>query len=72
MHKGTVRGRISEVPDLVPVHDAATEFQVGSATLWRYLADGRLTRYRRGLDRKTYLDRRQLRSLLRPRAVRAD
>src|SRR5258708_210722 len=38
MHKATVRGRISEVPHLVPVHDAATDVQLRSATLWRYLA----------------------------------
>ena len=57
------------MPSLVSVHDAASEFQVGPATLWRYLKDGRLTRYRRGMDRQTYIDRTQLRALLRPKPV---
>jgi predicted site-specific integrase-resolvase len=57
--------------ELIPVTQAAQEFGVSERALYRYLKDGRLRRYRRALDRRTYLDRQQLRRLVQPRVVKA-
>jgi predicted site-specific integrase-resolvase len=54
---------------LIPLEQAATEFGVNRVTIYRYLRDGRLRRYKRAMDRKTYVDRAQLMRLLRPRVV---
>jgi predicted site-specific integrase-resolvase len=58
------------MPDLVPLQDAAEEFGVGVTTLYRYLASGELRRYKRSMDRRTFVDRAQLRKLREPRQVR--
>jgi predicted site-specific integrase-resolvase len=58
------------VPDLIPLQQAAQEFGVDPATLYRYLKAGRLTRYRRAMDVRTYLDRAQIKRLLKPRPVK--
>jgi len=58
------------VPDLISVAVAATEFGVSQATLYAYLKDERLKRYKRGMDRKTYLDREELTKLVTPRIVK--
>ena len=56
--------------DLIPLVQASTEFGVGQATLYAYLKDGRLKRYKRGMDRRTYLDRDELTKVMTPRVVR--
>lgn len=58
------------MPDLIPLAQAATDFGVGQATLYVYLKDGRLKRYKRGMDRKTYVDRDELTRLMTPRVVK--
>ena len=59
------------MPDLVPVDQAATEFGVGRTTLFRHLRNGRLKRYKGGLgDPQTYVDRAELRRLVKPRPAR--
>ncbi len=63
----------TEMPDLIPLQDAATEFAVSAMSLHRYLRAGRLTRYKRaGLDHRTYVDRAELRKMLEIRPVAAD
>lgn len=52
------------MPDLVPLQQAAGEFGVNPASLYRYLKAGKLKRWRRELDQKTYVDRDELRRLL--------
>lgn len=54
--------------DLVPIRQAAQEFNLHIATLYRYAKDGRLTPYTRGIGRGIYIDRDELRRLgeLRP------
>ena len=52
------------MPDLVPLQQAAGEFGVNPASLYRYLKRGKLKRWRRELDQKTYIDRDELRQLL--------
>lgn len=58
------------MPDLIPLQQAAQEFGVDPATLHRYLKAGRLTRYKRAMDVRTYLDRQQIKRLLTPRKVK--
>ena len=50
--------------DLAPVQDAAKEFQVALTTIYRYIRLGHLKRWRRPMDRRTYVDREELRKLL--------
>jgi transposase len=49
---------------MVPIAQAATEFGLSERTLYLYIGQGRLKRYKRGMDRKSYVDRRELRRLL--------
>jgi predicted DNA-binding transcriptional regulator AlpA len=56
--------------DLVPVADAVAEFQVSRSTLYKLIQRGDLNRYRKVGEKRTLLDRRQVRRVLRPRLVR--
>jgi predicted DNA-binding transcriptional regulator AlpA len=56
--------------DLVPVVDAVAEFQISRSTLYKLIQRGELNRYRKVGEKRTLLDRRQLRRVLRPRRVR--
>jgi excisionase family DNA binding protein len=58
-----------ESPDLVTVVEAAQEFGLSRATLFRMMADGELTRYRVKGRRASLIDRREVRQQLEPRAV---
>ena len=55
---------------MIPLAKAAEEFGVNQATIYRYLKAGRLKRYQRAMDRKTYIDRLELRRLITPRVVK--
>jgi hypothetical protein len=55
---------IARMPDLVPLQQAAGEFGVNPATLHRYIKKGKLKRWRREMDKRTYVDRDELRRLL--------
>jgi predicted site-specific integrase-resolvase len=57
------------VPDLIPIEEAAAEFGAAQTSLYRYLKAGRLKRYKKALDRRTFVDRQELRRLVRPRIV---
>ncbi len=50
--------------DFISIDEAIEEFGVGRASVFRYIAAGKLRRYRRGMDRKSYIDRRQIERLL--------
>jgi transposase len=54
------------VPDLLSTDDAAREFEIGKSSLYRWLREGLLERYRRRGDRRTFVDREQLRHLVEP------
>lgn len=54
------------VPDLVSSDDAVREFEIGKSTLYRWLREGLLDRYRRRGDRRTFVDRDQLKRLVEP------
>lgn len=53
----------------MPIQDAATEIGVSEVTLYRYLKVGRLKRWKRPMEQRTYLDRDELRQLLEFRVV---
>jgi hypothetical protein len=56
------------VPDLIPLQEAAKEAGVDRKTIYRWIGKGDLTKYRGPIgDRLTYVSRRQLRRLLKPR-----
>lgn len=55
--------------DLAPLQEVAAEFHLGQVTLYRYLKQGQLSRYRRAMDRRTYVDRDEVRRLLELRPV---
>jgi excisionase family DNA binding protein len=52
--------------DLVLVRDAAEEFGVSRSTIFRWIKEGLLTRYRQRGQRAILVDRQQLRRLTRP------
>ncbi|TMD11205.1 MAG: hypothetical protein E6J00_14320 [Chloroflexi bacterium] len=56
--------------DLIPVASAVVEFQVSRSTLYKLIQRGELNRYRKVGEKRTLLDRRQVRRVLRPRRVR--
>lgn len=55
---------------MIPVAKAAQEFGVSEAALYRYMKLGRLKRYKKGLDRRTYVDRTEIKKLVQPRVVK--
>lgn len=58
-------------PDLISVQDAAETYKIGSASIWRWIASGRLTAHRRPAGRpRVFVDRRELRRLLEPKPTR--
>jgi excisionase family DNA binding protein len=54
------------VPDLVSVDEAVHEFRRSRKTIFGWLRDGKLTRYRSTGDRRTLIDRDQLQRLIEP------
>jgi predicted site-specific integrase-resolvase len=55
---------------LIPLQQAIEEFQISQATLFRWLQQGRLKRYRQpGKGNVTWLDPAELRRALKPRPV---
>jgi predicted site-specific integrase-resolvase len=58
---------VPDGPDLIALDDAAKEYEVGVTTLYRYLRQGRVTRYQKLPDRRTFIDRRELERLFEPR-----
>lgn len=57
--------------ELIPLAQAVVEFGVNRVTLHRWLTAGRLTRYERPGGRpRVFVDRKEIRKLLEPRAVR--
>jgi len=53
--------------DFISVDEAAVEFQRSRKTIFGWLKEGRLTRYRSEGDRRTLVSRRELRDLVEPR-----
>lgn len=53
-----------EEPKRIPIQQAAREYRVGVTTIYKYMRDKRLTRYRRGMDRRTLVDRQEMEQIL--------
>jgi hypothetical protein len=62
------------MPRFITLQEAVDNFDVGIATLYRHLKTGRLQRYKRGGREgrgiRTFIDRAELRQLLKPQPVR--
>jgi len=56
----------------MPIKEAATFYRTSQHTLYRLLAAGRLTRYRREFDKKTWLKRSELDAIFKPKQVKED
>jgi len=46
--------------DLISLDDAVKLFKVGKSTLFEWLAEGKLARFKRLGDRRTFISRREL------------
>jgi predicted site-specific integrase-resolvase len=57
-------------PDLISVAEAAHEFNLSTAALFKYLRQGKIKRWRRTGDRRTFVERGELKKLLQPRVVK--
>jgi hypothetical protein len=55
--------------DYCSIDEARREYQVGRNLLFRFLKEGKLTRYKREGDRRTLLSRQELDRLFTPRPV---
>jgi hypothetical protein len=55
--------------DLLPITQAATEFEVARSTLFKAIKTGRLSSYRSFGDKRTFVSRRQVVRLLQPKRV---
>jgi len=59
------------MPDLISVERAVEEFEIGRNTLFRHMRDGKLKRYKGGIgDHVTYIDRLELKRLVKPQVAR--
>ncbi len=58
-----------EQGDYLPIREAAKAYATSQDTLYRLLAAGRLKRYRREMDKKTWLKRSELDVIFTPKAV---
>jgi predicted DNA-binding transcriptional regulator AlpA len=55
--------------DFLTLREAAEQYAVSEATLWRLLARRKLTRHKREGDKRTYIAVSQLEEVLRPKPV---
>ena len=54
---------------LMPLQEAASTYGVDRVTLHRYIRRGKLAKYQRSFDKRTYVDAIQIEALLEPRRV---
>ncbi len=58
-----------ELGDYLPIQEAARLYQVSDDTLYRLITAGRLKRFRREMDKRTWLRRSELDALFTPKPV---
>jgi hypothetical protein len=63
---------VSNQPDLISVDEAVLEFRRSRKTIFGWLAEGQLRRYRSAGDRRTLVSRRELAEIVRPRVLGDD
>jgi hypothetical protein len=56
--------------DLISVSKAASEFNLSTAVIFKYLREGRIKRWRQTGDRRTFVERAELKKLVAPRVVK--
>jgi excisionase family DNA binding protein len=61
--------RTVELGDYLPIQEAARLYRVSDDTLYRLLAAGKLRRYRRESDKRTWLKRSELEAMFTPKPV---
>ena len=61
-----MRHMAAEPDNFLSVQEASAEFHVGCTTIFKYIREGKLQRYGRAMDRRTLLDRQELKDLLEP------
>jgi hypothetical protein len=54
-------------PDLIPISRATAEFGLSRSVIFKYLKQGRLKRWEKGGDQRTFVDRAELKRLVQPR-----
>jgi hypothetical protein len=62
-------GDVAGLEDWLPIQEAAKEYKVSTDTLYRLLAMGRLTKFRREFDKRTWVKRSELDVIFRPKRV---
>jgi hypothetical protein len=60
---------VADLADYLPIQEAARTYRTSQHTLYRLLAAGKLTRYRREMDKKTWLKCSELDAIFKPKAV---
>jgi len=60
---------IHGVPDIISVDEAARALGLSRTTVFKFLRQGKLARYRREGDKRTLVDRQELTQLVEPRRV---
>jgi excisionase family DNA binding protein len=58
-----------ELGDYLPIQEAAKLYSTSDDTLYRLLSAGRLKRFRREMDKRTWLKRSELDAIFKPKAV---
>jgi hypothetical protein len=53
--------------DLIPISRATAEFGLSRSVIFKYLKQGRITGWERTGDRRTFVDREELKRLVQPR-----
>ena len=54
-------------PDLIPISKASSEFRLSRSVIFKYLQQGKLQRWQKMGDQRTFIDRQELKRLLQPR-----
>ena len=57
------------MPEIVSVDEAARELGLSRTTIFKFLREGKVARYRREGDRRTLVDRNELAQLVEPKRV---
>ena len=55
---------------MISVAEAAREFKLSEAAVFKYLRQGKIKRWRRTGDRRTFVERGEMKRLVQPRVVK--
>jgi hypothetical protein len=60
---------VADLEDYLPIQEAARAYRTSTDTLYKLLAAGRLTKYRRDFDKRTWVKRSELDVIFKPKRV---